>query len=133
MKLPELLSRLKSVKKTGENRWVACCPAHEDKTPSLAISANHRTVMLHCFSGCDVESILTSIDMTFDDLYPEHHEHIKPGRIPVSDAMRCIAFESLVVSASAGTARQRSLTDDEVARLIKASGRIQAAMEMSGV
>jgi len=31
-----LLARLDGVKRTGPDRWIARCPAHDDKRPSLA-------------------------------------------------------------------------------------------------
>jgi hypothetical protein len=133
MKTADLISRLKKVKKTGPRRWVACCPAHADKTPSMVITETDKTVLVHCFSGCSTEEILGAVGMTFDDLYPDHRELVRPGKIPISDALRCIAFEALVVTASAGTMRDRPLTEEEMARLVQASGRIQAAMTMSGV
>ena len=33
----KLISQLESVRSTGGDRWIARCPAHEDKSPSLAI------------------------------------------------------------------------------------------------
>ncbi len=43
--------------------WLACCPAHNDKTPSLSIKQkdNSRDVILHCFAGCDFLDILRSL------------------------------------------------------------------------
>jgi len=32
-----LLSRVHKLKKTGDCKWLACCPAYDDKSPSLAI------------------------------------------------------------------------------------------------
>ena len=32
-----VLSRLERVKRTGPDRWVAQCPAHDDRRPSLSI------------------------------------------------------------------------------------------------
>ena len=133
MKINQLLGSLTSVKRTGPDHWVACCPAHEDRMPSLAITVNPDTVLIHCFAGCSTEEILGAVGMSFDDLYPEHDHHVKPRRIPVTDAMRCIGFEALVVVASAGTMRQRNLTPVEMDRLSQASGRIQAAIEMVGL
>ena len=37
MELHEILSRLKGVKQSG-GQYVACCPAHNDKRASLAVS-----------------------------------------------------------------------------------------------
>ena len=33
-----LLERLEAVKPTGERRWQARCPAHDDRTPSLSVT-----------------------------------------------------------------------------------------------
>src|SRR4051794_2459273 len=34
--------------------WVARCPAHEDRKPSLSISSgNDGKVLVHCHAGCD--------------------------------------------------------------------------------
>ena len=35
--LDYLVSQLHKVKYTGHGRYIACCPAHDDRTPSLAI------------------------------------------------------------------------------------------------
>jgi hypothetical protein len=130
MKINELLGALTKVRKTGPDRWVACCPAHEDRSPSLTIAVKPDTILLHCFSGCDTESILGAVGMTFSDLYPDHDRLVKPSRINPRDAIEALAFESLVIVASAGTMRQRNLTEKEMARLVQASSRIQAARDM---
>jgi putative DNA primase/helicase len=39
----------------------ACCPAHDDRKPSLSISAGRRTILLHCFAGCDFTDIVQAI------------------------------------------------------------------------
>jgi len=36
MSIENLLNRLTKVK-GGRGRWTACCPSHEDRSPSLAI------------------------------------------------------------------------------------------------
>jgi DNA primase len=52
--IENLLGRLKKVK--GRNgSWTACCPAHNDGSPSLAIrEGEDGRVLLHCFGGCSV-------------------------------------------------------------------------------
>ena len=37
MGVTNLLSTLNKVKQTGPGRWIACCPAHVDKHPSLSV------------------------------------------------------------------------------------------------
>jgi hypothetical protein len=39
-------------------RWlgsygIACCPAHDDRTPSLSICDGDHLVIVNCFAGCD--------------------------------------------------------------------------------
>lgn len=66
-----LLSRLDHVKRTGSGRWLARCPAHADKSPSLSVrEMDDGRILLHDFAGCEVEEILAAVDLTFDDLFP---------------------------------------------------------------
>jgi DNA primase len=37
MSAEALLAHLDKVRRTGAGRWIARCPAHDDKSPSLAI------------------------------------------------------------------------------------------------
>ena len=44
------------------NQWMAICPNHEDRTPSLAIAEGRNgTPLVHCHAGCeqgaDIESL----------------------------------------------------------------------------
>lgn len=55
----KLLGRLDGLRQTGPDRWIARCPAHDGKHPSLAIRVTDaERVLVYCFSGCPIESIL---------------------------------------------------------------------------
>lgn len=41
--------------------WVARCPAHEDRTPSLSISERGGRVLVHCHSGCAQASVIGAL------------------------------------------------------------------------
>ena len=72
MKVERLLSGLRKLKKTGAGEWVACCPAHEDRSPSLAIKETEDgRVLIHCFAGCEPQAILSSVGLKFSDVMPE--------------------------------------------------------------
>jgi hypothetical protein len=60
--IDDILARLQGVKKNGSG-YMACCPAHEDKNPSLSISEKDDKVLLKCFAGCTYEQIMTALDM----------------------------------------------------------------------
>lgn len=62
--LGAVLRRLQKVRKTGERQWTACCPAHEDRDPSLSVGegADGR-VLLTCHAGCDYEAIVAALGL----------------------------------------------------------------------
>ena len=42
--------------------WIACCPAHDDRWPSLSIGIKRDgTPLLHCFAGCDFLDIVAAL------------------------------------------------------------------------
>jgi len=66
-----LLSRLDRVRQTGAGRWIARCPAHEDRSPSLNIrELDDGRVLMHDFGGCSIEQVLVALGVGFDALYP---------------------------------------------------------------
>ncbi len=48
-------------KETGPGQYMACCPAHKDKSPSLAIKENHYKVLFYCFAGCSYKDIVNAL------------------------------------------------------------------------
>jgi hypothetical protein len=134
----QLLAKLDGVKNTGQDRWIAKCPAHDDRHPSLSIRClDDGRMLLHDFGGCGVEDVLRAVGMTFDDLYPERSvdHHPKGERRPISaaDVLRCVAFEALVVAVAASRLGNGNQIDTEDrARLLLAASRIQAAVKESG-
>jgi putative DNA primase/helicase len=57
-------------RRTGSG-WMARCPAHPDKIPSLSISESGGRVLLHCYANCSTESIVTSLGLTMADLFSD--------------------------------------------------------------
>src|SRR5688572_17803180 len=105
MSTETLISRLERVKRTGEGRYQARCPAHDDRGPSLSIrELDDGRVLVHCFAGCDTHSVLSSVGLSFDDLYPPrqlgHYAKRENRPFPAADILRAIVFEALVVVAA---------------------------------
>ena len=133
-----LLSRLDQVKATGNGRWKARCPAHEDRGPSLSVrELDDGRLLVHCFAGCDVHAVLSSISLEMDALFPEKTiQHGNPERrpFPAVDVLRCIGFEALVVAvAGASLLSGHPFTQTDRDRLMVAVGRIQEALIAAGV
>lgn len=138
--IDSLISRLEKVKSTGQGRWVACCPAHQDKTPSLSIrEAEDGRILLHCFSGCSVDAVVSAIGIELSDLFPEDSRsigHANPERrpFPAEDILRSLNLEAIVVSCAARTIMDgKTLNDEDQKRLMTALRRIERAVEISGV
>ncbi len=74
-----LLERLRRVHPAGPGRWVALCPAHPDRTPSLSIRLEGDKILIHCFAGCPAEAVLTAVNLTWADL---HRGHARPWEAP---------------------------------------------------
>ena len=138
----QLISRLEKVR--GRNgSWTACCPAHEDRSPSLSVrEAQDGRVLLHCFGGCDTESVLAAVGMTFSDLWPadRQRERLGHGVKPVkpafyaSDLLRVIDFEALVVQIAAlDIAAGKNLSANDRERLRVAQQRISEAARYANV
>jgi hypothetical protein len=51
--------------------WMARCPAHEDRSPSLSIGTGRdgRT-LLNCFGGCSLEAVCAALKISVSDLFP---------------------------------------------------------------
>ena len=129
---------LDGVKRTGQDRWLAKCPSHEDRTASLSIrELDDGRVLVHCFAGCDVHEVVSSVGLRIDDLFPSREiEHGKPDRrpFPAADILRAIAFEStLVLIAAADLLAGNPLNEFDRARLALAASRIQAALMAGGI
>ncbi|HJE71680.1 AAA family ATPase [Pseudomonas oryzihabitans] len=68
--LDVVLSRLERPKKSGKH-WIACCPAHEDRSPSLSVSeSDDGKALVHCFAGCETRDVLGAIGLDLKDLFP---------------------------------------------------------------
>lgn len=71
MNIQEFITHFRAVKQTGENQYMALCPAHNDTNPSLSIrlSPDGKRIRLHCYAGCEDKDILSSVGLTVKNLY----------------------------------------------------------------
>lgn len=44
-----------------DGKGIACCPAHDDRTPSLGLRTGERAILLHCFAGCSNKAVLAAL------------------------------------------------------------------------
>lgn len=70
-KIYHFLSRLDQVKQTGQGKWLARCPAHDDRSPSLGIREADDRILIHCFAGCGITEVLQAVGLNMADLFPD--------------------------------------------------------------
>ena len=133
-----LLSRLDRVKSRGDGRWLACCPAHDDRSPSLSIRETaDGSVLVHCFCGCGFQEIVEAVGLQASDLFPPRPESRGSTRssqrwVP-RDVLEAVAHEALVAMIAAQTVCQgETLDDTDVERVSLAASRLRAAAREVG-
>lgn len=68
----ESLAQRLQARRVGAGRWSAKCPAHDDRSPSLSLCEGlHGRILLHCFAGCRLKSILDALGLTERDLFAD--------------------------------------------------------------
>ena len=132
MSIDNILNRLDRVKETGNSKYLACCPAHDDRSPSLSIrETKDGQILLNCFAGCDVHSVLDALGLTFSDVYPEplgHHFKPTKQRVNAREILASLDHESLVVAIiGADVLEHKELDSETWDRLGVAVNRINAA------
>lgn len=106
----QLLDRLQKVRQIGPGRWVACCPAHEDRSPSLSIEeTSDERVLIYCFVGCGALEVLEAVGLDWSSLFPPKEAWLqgdesgptttKSGRrrLPASVALNMLWEEAMVL------------------------------------
>ena len=132
-----LLSRLDGVRRMGDRRWMAKCPVHDDRHPSLLVSeeADGR-VGIFCFAGCETTDILGSVGARWSDLFPPRKRTDPPMRrrrmrlVEPADALKVLTHEARIVVLLAGDlARGQTISEEDRQRLILAAARLARAEE----
>lgn len=125
-----LLQRLEKVRSTGRGSWLACCPSHEDRTPSLSLKeGDDDRVLLRCWAGCTAHEVVGALGMTLADLFPPRPAAAggghKPQRRPwtAGDLIDLAAHEAGVVVVIVSDMLRNS-PDTDVNRLLEAAGRL---------
>lgn len=55
----EIVESLRGTWRRGKG--MCCCPAHDDRTPSLSVTLGRKAILLHCFAGCTNEDIIAAL------------------------------------------------------------------------
>ena len=137
-----LLNRLQRVRQTHEGHWTALCPAHADRSPSLSI---HETrdgrILIHCFAGCSPGDVLSSVGLSFTDLFPEGlrafatEQGFAPMRLREAAEQVLASVDHdllLAVLVLADAVEAGRIEREQLDVLIGIAGRVATAKEVSG-
>ncbi|MCH1602122.1 MAG: hypothetical protein L7S57_04680 [Luminiphilus sp.] len=70
------LGRLSHLRKSGQDRWRARCPAHDSDGQSLALAiADDGRLLIKCFAGCGALDVLTAVGCGWEDCFPEDQKN----------------------------------------------------------
>lgn len=59
-------------KRRHGDSYQACCPAHDDRNPSLALSLESHRVLVHCFAGCETANVMAAIGVPMEALFSDY-------------------------------------------------------------
>ena len=71
MKFEEFIKCFDGVKRLNANSVKAICPCHNDKEPSLGISAKGGKILINCLAGCNYRDILAEVGLKDSDLFSD--------------------------------------------------------------
>lgn len=133
MDVADLISRLSKARETGRDSWLACCPAHEDRSPSLTVKAlDDGRILVHCFAGCGAADVVAALGLTVSDLFPKPLGEFRPISQPfsASDVLRALRREAGILAlAAAHMAEGNPVDAAQSARVTLAAERISEAAE----
>lgn len=110
MSAQDVVNRLEHCRQVAPDSWVARCPAHEDRSPSLSIKdAGGGRTLVHCHAGCGAIDVLDSLGLDWGALYPPTDRDYKGLR-----ARRERSIDELVVDiATADMRAGKPLSDTD--------------------
>ncbi len=136
--IENLLSRLESVRQKQAGGWMAKCPSHDDRTPSLSIDeAADGTALVYCFASCSSADVMAAVGLSLADLFEKRLDD-SPGRprrrrpsMTARDAIEILDHERLVILEIIADAVKRGVSPDtDLDRLILAGQRLQNILEI---
>jgi hypothetical protein len=96
MTAEEFLARaaLKGLRRSGSG-YLALCPAHEDRSPSLSIREEGDRLLVHCHAGCSPQAVVAALGMQMSDLFADGGGKPSVGAVRVVDPRGGLTLEAL--------------------------------------
>lgn len=124
---------LEKVRWTSGGGFVACCPAHDDRTPSLHVSEGEDgRALVYCFASCGFTEIVEAAGLQPSDMFPDDGRPKTPcpGRLTAKDRRTirdALTHERTVIEILAADAKAGRLSPADGERWALAMDRIEKA------
>lgn len=132
MPIDLILQGLTKVRQRQPGQYSACCPAHDDKGPSLSVRENpDGAVLLYCHAGCTAPEITGALGLDMADLFPPKDTPPNaPKRLArlltAGQALELLAVESNLIAVTAGNIGHGvPLSRADIDRALLAAGRVR--------
>ena len=124
------LSRLDKVRRTGDSRYTACCPAHDDNNPSMTVTIAPDRLLTYCHAmQCDHQDILAAVGMKVGDFYEDRWDAAKHAAFTQKPKLAPISLEDIdravLRIARADLAAGKTLSFEDEARFELAMERLR--------
>ncbi len=135
MTIETFLNKLQKVKRLKNGEWVACCPVHDDKSPSLSITDDNGKVLIYCFGcGAKAPEIAGALGVDISELFPpkeNYDPNIKQTRkyFPANQIYESLTDETMVILIIANDMLKNGIQKETYDRLSLAIKRIQHSKE----
>lgn len=132
-----LLSRLEKVRPLGPGRWMARCPAHEDRTSSLSVRDVDGMILVKCFAGCEFNAIIGAAGVEASELFPPRPagaEYKPPTRKLIDAEAALLGLEReliICVIAVSDSVHGVPLSTQDYKRFLLAANRVMDAIEVA--
>lgn len=126
--IDHILSCFNGVKDTGKGQYVALCPNHDDKHPSLYIKDAGNKVLLDCKAACPTGDVLSAAGLSMRDLFTDSRiQNYKPKQ-------RFNTFEEKIVllMAEAALGRNDPIHPTDLQRIKTAISRLKGSYDKKG-
>lgn len=138
MNADTLLSRLECVRGRDRGPWMARCPAHKDRHPSLRVTQlDDGRVLIFCHAGCGAADIMGAVGLSLRDLFPEGlRGKFGPILIHRDAAISLKAIQHAALKTAlllSDVARAKVVTQAQVDLAVRLTAEIWQALEAAGV
>lgn len=87
MNISDIADLFERVRKLGDGRYMARCPAHEDSSPSLSMRQSGDRVLVHCHAGCTFQQISDAVGLSprewFSDSEQDASKRVAPKVVSI--------------------------------------------------